>query len=297
MDKVRIIVLNFNQPEYTIATVEQLVKQSAIEKEIIVIDNCSTQQNYEILKKGLDKNVVLKRSEINLGYSKGNNLGCRMKTGFNPDYYFIVNNDVEIEDENLIQKLIVSIENNGKNKVVAASPLIDTISTKKSIEKQNQVRKINSFSKQVIVNSPFLNKIFYKVMNDYLYKGQMPFINKYLICDSINGCAFLIKAQVFEINNYFDEGTFLFFEEIILGRQFKSMGYQCVLDGFSCLKHLQGLSTKSHKNKYNIRMEREKVKSEIYYFRKYYKKPNIFLYLLTFIRHLEIYLVGIIRRK
>ena len=96
MNKVRVIVLNFNQPEYTIATVKQLAKQLVVEKEIVVVDNCSTKQNYETLKKGLDRNAILIRSEVNLGYSKGNNLGCRITSGFTPDYYFIINNDVEI---------------------------------------------------------------------------------------------------------------------------------------------------------------------------------------------------------
>lgn len=296
MNKVRVIVLNFNQAEYTIATVKQLAKQLVIVKEIIVVDNCSTEQNYETLKKGLDKNAILIRSEVNLGYSKGNNLGCRTTTGFSPDYYFIINNDVEIEDENLIQRLIVAIENNTKNKVVAASPLVDTISNNTNIEKQIQVRKILPFWKQLIVNSPFLNKIFYHVMNEYLYKDQMPFVNKYLICDSINGCAFLIKAEVFEMNNYLDDGTFLFFEEIILGKQLKLMGFQCVLDGYSSLKHLQGLSTQSSKTKYNLRMEKEKVASELYYFRKYFNNPKVLIAILCFFRNIELYLLRIVKR-
>jgi len=296
MNKVRIIVLNFNLPEYTIATVKQLVKQLVVEKEIIVVDNCSTKQNYEKLKNELDRNAILIRSEINLGYSRGNNLGCKITTGFNPDYYFILNNDVEIEDENLIKKLIISIECNAKNKVVAASPLVDTISTKKSIEKQIQVRKIFPFWKQVIVNSPFLNKIFCNIMYEYLYKRQMPFKNKYLICDSINGCAFLINAEVFEMNGYLDEGTFLFFEEIILGKQLKLMGCQCVLDGFTSLKHLQGLSTKSTKSKFNIKMEREKVISEIYYFKKILGKPTSIINLIRLLRLFEIYCLCFINK-
>ena len=296
MNKVRVIVLNFNQPEYTIATVKQLAKQLVVEKEIVVVDNCSTKQNYETLKKGLDRNAILIRSEVNLGYSKGNNLGCRITSGFTPDYYFIINNDVEIEDENLIQKLIVAIENNTKNKVVAASPLVDTISNNTNIEKQIQVRKILPFWKQVIVNSPFLNKIFYQVMNEYLYKDQMPFINKYMICDSINGCAFLINAKVFEMNGYLDEGTFLFFEEIILGKQLKLMGSQCLLDGYTSLKHLQGLSTQSSKSNYNLRMEKEKVASELYYIKKYSKIPKVLVAIFCFFRNIELYLLGIVKR-
>ena len=116
---VRIVVLNYNQPEYTISTVNDLLIQDIKNKEIIVVDNCSSEANYSLLKNGLPENVILIKSDANLGYAKGNNLGCNYDSGSKIDYYFIINNDVIIEDKNLINSLIASIENNKEMNVTS----------------------------------------------------------------------------------------------------------------------------------------------------------------------------------
>ncbi len=293
--RVRIVVLNYNQAEYTLSTVNYLLKQNYKNIEIFVVDNASKEIEYQILKNKLPKGIELIKSNTNHGYSKGNNLGCRFPSKLHIDYYLILNNDVIIEDNDFIFKLIKSIEDNLYLNVVAASPIVDTVSSKISIENQIQVRRIVPFIEQLIVNSPFLNKIFYRVFNRYIYKYEMPYLNKYTICESINGAAFLIKGDVFRDNNYLDEGTFLFLEELILGKQLKNNGFKCVLDGFSSIKHLQGVSTKSNKNQYNIKMEFEKINSEIYYFKNYFNVPIWVLFIIRQLRITEMYILSILK--
>ena len=293
---VRIVVLNYNQPEYTISTVNDLLIQDIKNKEIIVVDNCSSEANYSLLKNGLPENVILIKSDANLGYAKGNNLGCNYDSGSKIDYYFIINNDVIIEDKNLINSLIASIENNKEMNVAAASPIVDTVSTKIPVDKQIQIRRILPFVEQIIVNSPFLNKIFRKIYSKYIYRDKMPYIGKYTISDTINGAAFMVVGKVFEKNGFFDDGTFLFHEELILGKQLSNNSYCCVLDGFTSVKHLQGLSTKSFRNSYNIRMEKEKIISELYYFEKYFIVPVVILTLIKYMRIIEIYLMSLFKK-
>ena len=125
MKKVRTVVLNYNQPVFTVETVDALFRQKEIEHEIVVVDNNSTTENYTLLEQNLSKNAFLLRSEDNLGYAIENNIGCKYKSQFKPDYYFIVNNDVQIFSESLIANLIKAIESNIEKNVVAASPLVD----------------------------------------------------------------------------------------------------------------------------------------------------------------------------
>jgi GT2 family glycosyltransferase len=294
---VRVVVLNYNQPEYTISTVNALLLQKDVNKEIVVVDNFSSESNYRILEKGLSKEIILLKSDINEGYARGNNLGCNYKSENKIDYYFIINNDVIIEDENLIKSLISSIENNKESNVVAASPIVDTVSTKIPVDEQIQIRRILPFVEQMIVDSPFLNKIFSKIQNKYIYRDKMPYIGKYTLSDTINGAAFLINGKVFEKNGFFDGGTFLFHEELILGKQLLNNNYSCVLDGFSSVKHLQGLSTNSFKNSFNLKMEKEKITSEIYYFKLLYNKPTFIIKSIKFLRYVEMYLLYFIKTK
>jgi len=295
--RLRIIVLNYNQANYTLNTIDYLLNQNYKNIEIIVVDNASREEEFLILQNKLPKWIKLIKSEINDGYARGNNLGCRYISNFSIDYYLILNNDVIIEEADFIEKLIKSIEVNSKFNVVAASPIVNTVSSNINIENQIQVRRILPFIEQLIVNSPFLNKLFFWIFNKYVYKSDMPFINKYTICESINGAAFIIKGKVFEDNNFLDEGTFLFFEEIILGKQLINNGYKCVLDGFSSLKHLQGLSTKSFSKSYNLKMEKEKIVSELYYFKRMYNKSSFTIRSIKLLRHIEMYLLYFIKTK
>ncbi len=287
---VRVVVLNFNQPEYTIATVNALKLQTVRNLEIVVVDNNSTEKNFARLKDALP-NEILIRSESNYGYAVGNNLGCKYNSERPIDYYFILNNDVIIENTNLIQSLVTAINKNHSNRVVAVSPLVDTVSSELPINEQIQVRRIVTFLEQIIVNSPIMNKIFIPIYKRYIYKDKMPYSNRYTTVDTINGAAFLIRGDVFRENNFFDNGTFLFHEELILGKQLKNSGYNCVLDGFSSLKHLQGVSTNSQKRKFNLKMEKEKVRSEIYYFKKYFNISDVVLAFIKLMRYTEIYLL------
>ncbi len=89
MKQVSIITVNFNQPKVT----EELLRSipnTYKNLEIIVVDNGSKigsiewQANYP--------HVKFIRSEQNLGFAGGNNLGIKAASG---DYLFLVNNDTE----------------------------------------------------------------------------------------------------------------------------------------------------------------------------------------------------------
>jgi GT2 family glycosyltransferase len=292
---VRVVILNYNQAKYTIEAVNFIRNQDYKNIELVVVDNNSLKEDFLILQNLLPKSTRIVRSEQNLGYARGNNLGCKLSTKIIPDYYFIINNDVVINDDQLISKLVESLQRNEKNKIVAVSPLVNTVSTGKPLENQIQVRKLLPFYKQTIVNSPFLNKIFFWITNEYIYKDKMPYIGKETIVDSINGAVFLIYGPLFSEIGFFDEGTFLFFEEIILGKKIQQMGYYCLLNGYTMIDHLQGLSTKSDQKSFNLKMEREKIISENYYFQKYFNINKFMLGLIFLSRIFEIYAIWIIK--
>ena len=282
MKFIRIVILNFNSSQYTLDTVKSLETQSFQNFEIVVVDNASKEEEIQLLKECLPKSILCIYAVENLGYSSGNNLGMRIKTNSKPDYFFILNNDVIIEDDTLLEQLLASFNWSCDKKVIAISPLIDTISTKSPLEEQIQVRRVLPTMQLFFVCCTIFKLFTKKAFAIYIYKQEMPFINNYLLCDSINGAAFMIEADFIKKNNYLDEGTFLFFEEIILGRQILDAGGTCLLNGKVSLKHLQGVSTKSTSQKLNVTMEKYKRESELYYFEKYcgLNKYNSFIYIL-----------------
>ena len=92
MTKVSVITVNYNQPEVTEELLQSIFsfnRHPALE--LIVVDNGS---RLNVVSEWIHKypDVRFIRSEENLGFAGGNNLGIKASTG---DYLFLVNNDTE----------------------------------------------------------------------------------------------------------------------------------------------------------------------------------------------------------
>lgn len=114
---ISIITVNFNGLKDTIGLIESLNKIETISFEIIVVDN-SSNINEALIIKNKYPYVITIRSEINLGFSGGNNLGIKQACG---EYIFLLNNDTFIEEDNihyLVERL------NKKDCIGAVSPKI-----------------------------------------------------------------------------------------------------------------------------------------------------------------------------
>lgn len=118
MKVVSIITVNFNHSYLTddlLVSIQQKNSYPAIE--IIVVDNASKENPVPEWGKKYP-HVKFIRSEQNLGFAGGNNLGVEAATG---DYLFFVNNDT-IFTENLVQTLVQTLE--GHPQVGMVSPKI-----------------------------------------------------------------------------------------------------------------------------------------------------------------------------
>lgn len=263
---VRVVILNYNESSYTLDLVKQLEKQTYPSLEILVVDNASRLEEQEVLKL-LPENVITLFSTENLGYARGNNKGILEKTGKTADYHLILNNDLIIEDVDFVKKLLHGMLLNPG--AAASSPLVDTVAVDKPLEEQIQVRRILSADKMFKLAVPLFTPFIKNLTHFFLYRDQMPFVNKYTVCDSINGAAFMIDAAFVEEYGGLDEGTFLYYEEIILGRKILEAKRTCLLNGYTSVKHLQGVSTGSNAKTINRKMEVYKYQSALYYLKKY----------------------------
>ncbi|UFK97122.1 glycosyltransferase [Kaistella faecalis] len=263
---VRIVILNYNESSYTIDLVKQLEKQTYPSLEVVVVDNASRTQEKEILNH-LPAYVIKLFSEENLGYARGNNLGIVHKTGKRTDYHLILNNDLILDDEDFVKKLVHGMIMHPE--VAASSPLVDTVAVDEPLEEQIQVRRILSADQMFKLSVPLFTPFIKKLTRYFLYRDQMPFVNKYIHCDSINGAAFIIDAKFIEQYGSLDEGTFLYYEEVILGRKILEANKKCLLNGYTSVKHLQGVSTNSNAKNINRKMEVYKYQSALYYLKKY----------------------------
>ena len=93
MHLISIITVDYKQPQHTIQLLKSIQQHVGIaEVEVILVDNGAIRDNAELFKPHFPELVYL-RSEKNLGFAGGNNLGIRHAKG---DYLLFLNNDTEI---------------------------------------------------------------------------------------------------------------------------------------------------------------------------------------------------------
>jgi len=76
--KVFIILVNYNGADDTIECINSIKKISYSNYEIIVVDNCSTDNSVSVLENfSLEADFTLIKSDKNEGFSAGNNIGIK----------------------------------------------------------------------------------------------------------------------------------------------------------------------------------------------------------------------------
>ncbi len=102
---VSIITVNYNQSEVTCDLIESLTRITYPNIEIIVIDNCSPDDNPRIIKERYP-GVILYESPVNYGFAGGNNLGIMRAKG---EYVLLLNNDT-IVDKGFLEPMVAKLE-------------------------------------------------------------------------------------------------------------------------------------------------------------------------------------------
>ena len=112
MDKIAIILLNYNNHKDTLECVESIKKKCGVEYEIIIVDNNSKEESKEIL---LENKYKYKYNLIfncqNSGFASGNNVGIKYALEKKYEYILLLNNDTLICKDS-IEIMLNSLKNN-----------------------------------------------------------------------------------------------------------------------------------------------------------------------------------------
>ena len=95
------------------------------------------------------------------------------------------------------------------------------------------------------------------IADHHFYQERMPYaMGREYNCDTGHGCCFVIRTDFFESIGYFDEHTFLYFEEMILARQIKDRGKKFCLVTSTVVEHVGGAAARKGLLKAAIRRRR-----------------------------------------
>ena len=189
--------------------------------EVIVIDNASTQDEASIIQKQFPQVKVI-RSEKNLGFAGGNNLGIKESKG---DYIFLINNDTIFKDFD-----VYSLINRFKT-----SPNIGIVCPKIRFAWANtpiQYAGYTPLSKITIRNQA----IGFGEIDNGQYDTALP-------TPYAHGAAMLIKREAMEKVGLMPEEYFLYYEEIDWSLMFTKADYEIWYDPTCTIYHKESQST------------------------------------------------------
>ncbi len=222
MHLVSIITVNYNQPETTEALLQSVIsKNNYQEIQMIVVDNGSQNDPVPGWKNKYPW-VHFVRSENNLGFAGGNNLGIRESTG---DYLFLINNDTEVTP-GLIGSLSAQLEKN---------PQVGIISP-----------KIKYFdAPDTLQYAGFTSMNYYSARNQCIGQfekdaGQYDHLTGKT--GFAHGAAMMVRKCALKKAGLMPEQFFLYYEELDWCDRFKRIGYEVWVDMQAIIYHKESIS-------------------------------------------------------
>lgn len=97
--KVSIILLNYKGTKDTLSCIESLEKIEYDNFEIIIVENDSPDDSYEVLSEAIGNKHTLIKSPSNGGFAKGNNIGINYALEKGTDFVLLLNNDTLVEKD------------------------------------------------------------------------------------------------------------------------------------------------------------------------------------------------------
>lgn len=222
MNLTSIITVNYNQPQVTLEFLDSIISNLHLEQiEVILIDNGS-EEDYGHLFIQRYPQLRYIRSEENLGFAGGNNLGILQAHG---DYLLLLNNDTEVTSD-LIRTMVKEMEDHPE--IGLLSPLI--------LYHQNPALiQYAGFSQMDYVTCR--NKAFgFKTLNS----GQYSKISEETgFC---HGAAMMCRKKDVDTIGLMPEQYFLYYEELDWCEMFKRAGKKIWFTGKCQIFHKESIS-------------------------------------------------------
>ena len=220
--EVSIISINYNGLEDTCALIETIPFNENME--VIVVDNASKNQEADIIINRFPQVKVIK-SERNLGFAGGNNLGIQAAQG---RYLFLINNDTIFKEFNILP-LIDRLE---------SSPDIGIVCPKIRFAWDNNPIQFAGYSKlsRITVRN-------YAIGFNEEEHGQYDTAHP---TPYAHGAAMFIKREAIKKAGLMPECYFLYYEEIDWSMMFTRAGYQIWYDPKCTIFHKESQTTGQH---------------------------------------------------
>ena len=220
---VSIIIVNYNGEFYLDRCLDSLRATIYPNFEVLVIDNNSTDQSSDLVKRKYPYVKLIKLNK-NLGFAIANNLAAKEAKG---DFYIFLNNDTIVTGTWLSELVNAIIESEDKEVAIAQSFLL-------------------RHDGEIDSSGDFIDKF----GRSYSSKLKNPPDQRQIM--SARAASMIVKKQVFWKLGGFEEIFFASFEDVHLGWKAWIAGYKVILASNSIVYHFTGQTVKRLKSTMNF---------------------------------------------
>lgn len=267
-----IVILNYNGYELTIESTKNFRKISR-DLNIVIVDNCSKNDSLAKLKNAFSKdgNTHIIANDKNTGYAAGNNVGLRyISLNLKGIKAVCVSNpDIFVESGSVLENLYNALLEDDSLAVVTAKTIYNG-----TVKEPNDCAWMQPTKRYMMFGSTCVNKLLSQSIRYNEFKANEKNV---AYVHAVQGCFFMAKKDIMESIDFFDEGTFLYSEEVILAKKIQNAGYK---EGVLVNEYIHH----NHKEKDKSLIKKENkifdmkcfYHSKKYYNAKFSGKPRVF---------------------
>jgi GT2 family glycosyltransferase len=288
--KVHVVILNWNGRADTIECLETVFESHYGNTGVTVVDNGSSDSSVEQVRawasmRGVPCEVVREGSSAaplangvrlrvlalpeNRGFPRGNNAGVRYSQQFDPDYYFIINNDVCVLPET-VGTLVREAASRERVGIVWPKVLNPDGSL------QLGVTRFPKTFGDIVRTTGLGARVLGRPRESLNGTGApvLPMAVKEV--ENFAGCAFLVSAEYVKAHGLFDEETFVIYDEQMLAWRVHHAGYRIFVVPQTVVVH-KGRADSRRLG--SARVWVEAIRSELRYCRAYlrFSRPQVWL--------------------
>lgn len=257
---VGIIILNYMAYQETMDCVESIYRTFHDPYRIYIVDNASPNDSYGKLHAIYHdhKDIALIPNTRNAGYSAGNNIGIKKALEDGCQYLLISNSDI-LYHEGAIEEMRRFLDAHPEAGMVGPKVLDD----RGEVSPISRIFLKTTIREKLFATSRLRSLNYRNIHRDY-YGLDKSFDETHRVYHLV-GCCFMMKRDLAMKVTPFDEHTFLYEEELILGIQVEKAGYAAYNHPAAVVTHLNERSSKHIRSYALIHL----VNSEIYYCKQY----------------------------
>jgi GT2 family glycosyltransferase len=244
--ELSIVIVNYDDRAHLPACLSSLEKAvSGLSAEVILVDNQSGDGSPELVR-SLFPWVRLIENDKNVGYPQANNIGFRQSHG---EYVLFLNTDTVVP---AAAPAALLAEIKARPEVGAVGP---------TLVHENGRFQV-SFGKKV----GFLSEIRQKLILNPYYRIALRHSQKLRAVGWLSGACLLARRAAVETAGLFDEGFFLYFEDIDLCRRITDKGFKLVFYPAVRISHVGGAATSARRWQSRLEYRRSQL--------RFYRKHN-----------------------